>query len=1012
MAIFQASTKAELLSALGKASGGDVIQLSGGNYGQLSLKGVAFSSNVSIVSKSGGDPATFTGLSLDQVKNISFDGVTFDYHSASGVSTSTRPFSISGSQNVTIRNSTFDGDVAKGVSEIEDGFGAGYGLMIRDSSQISIENNAVFNFTRGIVVGNSSDVAITGNNIHSLRCDGMDFAAVSNTLIENNWVHDFRCDPGSGDHPDMIQFWTSGTTTPSTNIIIRGNHLDVGDGGWTQSIFMRNELVDSGQAGSDMFYQNILIEDNVIVNAHAHGITVGETVGLTIRNNTVLHNDGGASDGPDGGVEIPAINVALTASGVIIANNLVSAISGYEGQSGWTVSGNVLVQDQDASAAGYYNDVFLASSLQSENGFHAYIILPGSMAAGAGAAASQADAGSDLVAARFHVTSVKGNGAALDFDASFSTALPSGTVYEWDFGDGSPVTQGAEVRHSFPTGGMYDVSLTLRLPDGTVTTALLKVGIAGSDVLRLGADGHFTAYGYGSEADLGIASPGINGVKLAASGVAATVAAEHIDAIGQTDEISIKGVLKADSAASAGELFRVHGSFIASVTADGELLFRYMKAGGGESSAITSGAGLNDLAAHSFSIRVKGTSVTLSIDGGAGIKVNMGDAMGWSGSDLTFGNPWGSANFVGTLRAFSIATDATDYTGSGSSVVLSSGSASGTGNLVGAIDNIILIDGLMGPIPNADGIDEVQSALTSIDLTLHRFDGIENATLLGSLDLSLKGDAQDNKLVGNDGNNTLGGGAGADTLSGGLGNDLYIVDNAGDRVIEGANGGIDRVGTYVSLKLADNVEQAQVLGRAPVNLTGNILDNLLTGNGSANILDGGGGADTMKGGRGSDVYVVDDPGDQVIEFKSQGIDTIRSLIDLTLSAHVENGVAIGTAAVDLKGNALANLLIGNSAANVIDGGAGNDRLTGGGDADTFVFRTGSRQDVVTDFTVAGTAHDVIDLRGLTAVTDFTDLVANHLTQSGTTALITAGNGDVLALMNVTAADLTADHFLF
>ena len=88
----------------------------------------------------------------------------------------------------------------------------------------------------------------------------------------------------------MIQFWTSGTTSPSTNITIRGNILNSGAGDWTRSIFMRNEMVDLGLAGDEMFYQNILIENNVIYNAHAHGITVGETDGLTIRNNTILYN--------------------------------------------------------------------------------------------------------------------------------------------------------------------------------------------------------------------------------------------------------------------------------------------------------------------------------------------------------------------------------------------------------------------------------------------------------------------------------------------------------------------------------------------------------------------------------------------------------------------------------------------------------------------------------------------------------------------------------------------------
>ena len=61
---------------------------------------------------------------------------------------------------------------------------------------------------------------------------------------------------------------------------------------WTQSIFMRNEVVDQGLAGANMYYQNVLIENNIIYNAHTHGITVGETIGLTIDHNTALTEPG------------------------------------------------------------------------------------------------------------------------------------------------------------------------------------------------------------------------------------------------------------------------------------------------------------------------------------------------------------------------------------------------------------------------------------------------------------------------------------------------------------------------------------------------------------------------------------------------------------------------------------------------------------------------------------------------------------------------------------------------
>ncbi|MFN3938918.1 MAG: right-handed parallel beta-helix repeat-containing protein, partial [Gemmobacter sp.] len=162
-----------------------------------------------------------------------------------------RPFEVQSSTNVTIRNSLFDGDVASGRGELADGYGTAIGLTVRDSKGITVEGNEFSVWWRGLTVSNTKDVTVSGNEIHDMRSDGMNFADVQGVLIENNYIHDFRLSPLSGDHPDMIQFWTAGTTEPSTDIIIRNNTLDIGDGSWTQSIFMRNEMVDTGKAGAE-----------------------------------------------------------------------------------------------------------------------------------------------------------------------------------------------------------------------------------------------------------------------------------------------------------------------------------------------------------------------------------------------------------------------------------------------------------------------------------------------------------------------------------------------------------------------------------------------------------------------------------------------------------------------------------------------------------------------------------------------------------------------------------------
>ena len=54
-------------------------------------------------------------------------------------------------------------------------------------------------------------------------------------------------------------------------------------------------------------------------------------------------------------------------------------------------------------------------------------------------------------------------------------------------------------------------------------------------------------------------------------------------------------------------------------------------------------------------------------------------------------------------------------------------------------------------------------------------------------------------LYGYGGNDTLNGGTGNDTMAGGTGNDTYVVDSAGDVVIEAAGEGTDRVNASVEL---------------------------------------------------------------------------------------------------------------------------------------------------------------------------------------------------------------------
>jgi len=179
-------------------------------------------------------------------------------------------------------------------------------------------------------------------------------------------------------------------------------------------------------------------------------------------------------------------------------------------------------------------------------------------------------------------------------------------------------------------------------------------------------------------------------------------------------------------------------------------------------------------------------------------------------------------------------------------------------------------------------------------------------------------------LVGSSGADSLDGGLGRDTLSGGLGDDTYIVDRARDLVIEYPDEGNDTIRSSVSYVLPANVEDLVLTGTAATRGTGNELDNVITGSAAANVLDGGAGADVLIGGAGNDTYIVDDPGDVVVENAGEGTDTVKTWISYALTDDVEKLVLLGSAPLTGTGNALDNVLTGNAAASTLAGGAGDD----------------------------------------------------------------------------------------
>jgi Ca2+-binding RTX toxin-like protein len=210
----------------------------------------------------------------------------------------------------------------------------------------------------------------------------------------------------------------------------------------------------------------------------------------------------------------------------------------------------------------------------------------------------------------------------------------------------------------------------------------------------------------------------------------------------------------------------------------------------------------------------------------------------------------------------------------------------------------------------------------------------------------LDGGAGDDRMFGGTDHDILIGGAGVDLLFGGNGDDTYRVDNTGDRAVEAAGGGFDRVLSSIgySLQAGQEIELLRTSNPAAttaLNLVGNEFGQTLQGNAGNNTLNGKGGDDLMQGLGGDDTYLVDSSGDKLTETAGNGFDRVLSSVSYTLQGGREIEVLrtsdpAGISAINLVGNEFGQTLQGNAGDNILNGKGGDDVMQGLGGDDTYL----------------------------------------------------------------------------
>lgn len=247
---------------------------------------------------------------------------------------------------------------------------------------------------------------------------------------------------------------------------------------------------------------------------------------------------------------------------------------------------------------------------------------------------------------------------------------------------------------------------------------------------------------------------------------------------------------------------------------------------------------------------------------------------------------------------------------------------------------------------------------------------------------------------------------------------VKIEDISGNVKLDVING--DTLSSSASLNLGSGAENATLLGIEKLSLSGNRAQNTLIGNDAGNRLKGYRGDDKLFGEGGKDILYGAKGQDLLNGGRGQN-KLFGGVNDDELFGQSGHDRLYGGSGGDvmyggwgrdyLNGGNGDDHLYGGKGSDRLYGNAGDDLMVGGNGSDEFVFRSGHGENTIRDFDALDNREDIV-LRGVTAITSYSDLAANHMVQSGANVVIDDGDGLVITLINVDLSDLGAGDFLF
>ncbi len=311
------SNSSELQNAINNVQGGDIISLLTGNFGNLTISGKNNSSFVTIRAYTGATPV-FTRIDIHNSSYWILDGVDIKPRYNGGAD-GTNAVNLDGSY-LTIKNCNINySDDILGWTASDWLARTGNGIEM-DGTNLNVLDNTITVVDHGIGSGASNSL-VSGNLIVNFRGDGIrglgdDMIYEYNTIKNSYDVDD--------NHDDGFQSWSYGSGGVGTgvvkNVVLRGNTIINFE---DPNQPFKGEL--QGVGLFDGMFENWVVENNLVIVNHWHGISFYGAINCKIINNTVVDNDN--TPEPDPWIMVTDHKNGAPSSGVIVRNNIATDLS-------------------------------------------------------------------------------------------------------------------------------------------------------------------------------------------------------------------------------------------------------------------------------------------------------------------------------------------------------------------------------------------------------------------------------------------------------------------------------------------------------------------------------------------------------------------------------------------------------------------------------------------------------------------------------------------------------------